>query len=80
MRASVLLAAAFVGVSIAYKTFYKKQSPTPKTIVSWGVVLVTLSIVGNTQFAQFSDMIAYLIVLIIVLNDGYDLATTLTSK
>ncbi len=78
MRASVLIASAMVGISIAYRYFYKSTPPTPKTVVSWGIVLVMLSIIGNTQFAQFSDMIAYMIVLIIVLNDGYDLTKSVT--
>lgn len=79
MRASVLIASTFVGISIAYRYFYKGTPLSPKITVSWGFVLILLSMVGTTQFDQFSDMIAYLIVLIIVLNDGYDLASTLTT-
>jgi len=77
MRMSVLIATSMVLLSFAYRWFARGVSLTPKNVFSWGFILVTLSILGNTELGETVDLFSYLIITIIVLNDGYDFVSNI---
>jgi hypothetical protein len=77
MRLSIIIASAMVGLSFGYKYFVQSTTPTAKSVFSWSFILIMLSILGNTALANIADMIAYIIILIIVLNDGYEFVSHL---
>ena len=73
MRLPIIVAGALVGISLAYRYFVRNEAPTVKSIFSWSFILITLSIIGNTPIAQMADLFSYVVILIILLNDGYDI-------
>jgi len=77
MRMSIIIATCCVGLSFAYRYFVRTEIPKPKTVFSWTFILIMLAILSQTVLTTLADTIAYIIILIIVLNDGYDFASSL---
>lgn len=77
MRLPIIIATFLVVLSLSYRYFYKNDKPTAKSVFSWSFILILLTILGNTQLSTIADLFTYIIILIIVLNDGYDIARSI---
>lgn len=75
MRLPVLLAVMLVIGDLLYRAGTNK-TPTSKQVFSWAFILTFISVLSITPLASTADLISYIIVLIIVLNDGYDLVSS----
>lgn len=76
MRYPIIIALSLVIASTAYRAV-KGEPITERSVFSWSLIFVMLSLVGTSKLGGFSDMFAWLIVTIIVLNDGYQLLNDL---
>ena len=77
MAYPLILATLFVGFDIAYRYYAKGTPPDSKTMLSWGTILIILSILEKTDASEIADMFCYLLILIISLNDGYEFASSI---
>lgn len=77
MNTPILLASGSVAVSIAYRWLVSGSAPNDKTIIAWGITLLTLAILAKTSLEPLANLFAYLITLIIALNDIYGLLSAL---
>ncbi len=71
MRIPVALAALVVIGDIGYRATQGK-SVGARNIIAWGVVIITLAALGLSPFATLADILSYIIITVIILNDGYD--------
>lgn len=67
----VIGAGALVGLSIGYRWLMRDHKPCAKTIGAWFVVFAVLTLFAHTDIAQ---AFAWIIIIIVVLNDGYEIA------
>ncbi len=72
MRLPIIIAAGLVLFSFGYKYYAKDKVPEVKDVFSWSFIIILLAVLGNTSIASFIDIFSYIVILIIVLNDGYD--------
>lgn len=77
MRLSIIIASSAVLLSFAYQWYVKGTAPDGKTVFSWSFIGIVLSVLAQTNLAEIVDMFAYIITMIVVLNDGYDFASSL---
>lgn len=78
MRLPLILAIFLVLLSFGYKAYYKDTPPTTKTVFSWAFILTLLAVLENIPSTESTaNLFLYIIITIIVLNDGYDIATSL---
>lgn len=73
MRYPVIIATSLVIVSLGYKYFFKSEIPSGKSVFSWSFILIILSILGGTPLANIADLFSYVIITIVLLNDGYEM-------
>ncbi len=73
MRLPIIIASGLVAASLAYRYYARNEVPTVKTIFSWSFVLIILSVLEATAFANLANIFIYIIIAVIVLNDGYDM-------
>jgi hypothetical protein len=76
MRKSVLIATVLVIMSQGYRAA-RGDSPSAKTVISWGFTLLVLSGLSISPLAKISDIFSYIIIAAILLNDGYDIASNI---
>ncbi len=71
MRVPVALAALVIAGDIGYRATQGK-SVGARNLIAWGVVIITLAALGLSPFATLADILSYIIITVIILNDGYD--------
>jgi hypothetical protein len=68
-----LAIAAFVVISSAGYRWSQGKPPTSRNLISWGVIFIILSALSLTEYDVVSDIGSYLIITVILLNDGYEI-------
>ena len=72
MRLPFIIASFLVGASLLYK-YSTGKDVSAKSVFSWSFILLILGIIGQTSFFTLADIFSYIIITIIVLNDGYEM-------
>lgn len=78
MKLPLILSIFLVLLSMGYKAYYKDKPPAQREVFSWAFILILLSILNNIEATEsISNLFLYIIIAIIVLNDGYEIASQL---
>jgi hypothetical protein len=80
MRLSFIFAVIAGGVSVIYRSFVKGNDGEAfgKNVIKTGGFLALIGLLGNiTVLQSITDVINYMFVVIVLLNDGYDIIQAL---
>lgn len=80
MRLSFILATFAAGVSVFYRSFVKENDGEQfgKNVIKTGGFLVLIGLLGQISVLRnLIDVISYMFVVIVLLNDGYDIIKAL---